>query len=176
MGSSRSPPRERSRSKSPEQRRERSRSPEQRRERSRSRSRGGGGGGGGGGGWKAGIACRWNEKGFCFIKPNEGGDDIFAHVSAIKDGNCVREGAEVEYKSEYDSSKGKNRAIEVLGGFTQDEKSRDRYDDRGGGGGGYDRGGGNDRGGYDRRDDRDRYDDRRRDDRHDDRRRDERRY
>merc|ERR1712216_737343 len=92
--------------------RSRSRSPP-RETRDRSRSRGGGGGGG----YEKGIACRWNERGFGFIKPNGGGEDIFAHVSTIKDGNCLREGAEVEYKVEYDGSKGKHRTVEVIGGF-----------------------------------------------------------
>ena len=57
------------------------------RSRSRSRSRGRGGGGGGGGSGKRrlkGEACRWNMRGFGFIKPEDGGEDLFCHVSSIK--------------------------------------------------------------------------------------------
>ena len=81
-----------------------------RRERSRSRSRerdggerGGGGGdrggdyGGGGGRKVTGVACKWNPRGFGFIRPDDGGDDVFCHCSAITDGNCLVEGSKVEY-------------------------------------------------------------------------------
>jgi cold shock CspA family protein len=112
-----------------------------RRSRSRSpRGRNGGGDGGGGGGKRLkGEAARWNPRGFGFIKPSDGGEDLFCHVSAITDGNVLREGDIVEYESEYDDRKGKYRAIEVTGG-RKEEDGGGR-----GGGGGYDRGG--DRGG-----------------------------
>eukprot|EP00658_Telonema_sp_P-2_P031973 TRINITY_DN237_c0_g1_i8.p2 TRINITY_DN237_c0_g1~~TRINITY_DN237_c0_g1_i8.p2 ORF type:complete len:156 (+),score=22.74 TRINITY_DN237_c0_g1_i8:239-706(+) len=126
----------------------RSRSPAREARRSRSRSRSPGRGGGGSGGRQSGIACRWNERGFGFIKPNEGGDDLFCHVSCIEDGNMLREGDTVEYDCVFDDRKGKYRAEKVTGGRTEDRS------------GGGDRGGG--------------YDDRRRDDRYDDRRRDDR--
>ena len=47
------------------------------------------------GGRLKGQACRWNERGFGFIKPADGGEDLFCHVSSIEDGNCLREGDEV---------------------------------------------------------------------------------
>jgi hypothetical protein len=31
-----------------------------------------------------GMACLWNVRGFCFIKPEDGGEDLFCHVSSIK--------------------------------------------------------------------------------------------
>merc|ERR1719453_1955828 len=108
--------------------------------RDRSRSRGGGGG------RLKGTACRWNERGFGFIKPSDGGEDLFCHVSCIEDGNMLREGDTVEYESVYDDRKGKYRAERVTGGGQEDRYARD---DRGGGGR------------YDDRDSRrDRYDDR----------------
>ena len=115
-----------------------------RRSRSRSRSRsrgrdcGDGGGGDGGAGQQKGIACRWNDRGFGFIKPNDGSEDVFCHFSSIKDGSMLREGDEVEFESVYDHSKGKSRAENVTGGC-QDEGSGKSGS---GSGSGYDGGGG----------------------------------
>ena len=63
----------------------------------------------------------WNmERGFGFIKPINGGEDVFCHFSSITEGNVLREGDMVEYEAEYDDRKGKhsqrNRAIKVTGG------------------------------------------------------------
>ena len=99
----RSPPRdERPRSRSP---RRRSRSPPR------------DGGGGGGGGKVTGIAARWNDRGFGFIKPNDGSDDVFCHFSSITDGNQLREGSEVSFEKVFDDRKGKYRAENVTGGI-----------------------------------------------------------
>jgi cold shock CspA family protein len=83
--------------------RRRSRSRSRSRSRGGSRGRGGGGGGGGGGAVVEGVrykgtACRWNPRGFGFITPKDGGEDIFCHVSVITDGNALREGDEIEYE------------------------------------------------------------------------------
>ena len=86
-----------------------------------------------------GEATRWNPRGFGFIKPSDGSEDLFCLLSSIADGNELREGEMVEYEAEYDERKGKYRAIEVTGG-RKEEDGGGR-----GGGGGYDRGG--DRGG-----------------------------
>jgi len=105
-------------------------------------------------------------KGFGFISPRDGGEDLFVHVSGIQDGNALREGETVNYRSVYDDRKGKYRAEDVTGGY-QDHQ-RDERRSGGGGGkddGGYGKGGGrgydDDRrgGGYDDR--RGGYDDRR---------------
>ena len=76
----------------------------------------GGGGGGGRDGKSTGIALRWNEKGFGFIKPDDGGEDLFCHFSAISDGNALSEGAVVHYIKEYDEARGNDRAAQVIGG------------------------------------------------------------
>ncbi|KAJ1478358.1 hypothetical protein T484DRAFT_1817877, partial [Baffinella frigidus] len=117
---SKSPEKKKSKSRSRSGRRERSRSRSGRRERDRSRSRSRSGrrnrsrsgrrGGGGSGGKETGVALRWNEKGFGFIKPDDGGEDVFCHFSAITDGRCLIEGGKVEYTKAWDERRGKDRA------------------------------------------------------------------
>jgi len=76
-----------------------------------------------------GKAMRWNaQKGFGFIAPDDGGDDLFCHFSAIQDGGMLKEGATVTYEEVYDEAKGKKRAEQVTGG-----SPREGF---GGGGGG----------------------------------------
>ena len=95
--------RDRSRSRSPGARRDRSRSrsPGARRDRSRSRSPALGRYGlssSRGGGRKTGVAGRWNSRGFGFIIPDHGGEDVFCHLSAITDGNMVRHQSDPEHR------------------------------------------------------------------------------
>ena len=90
---------------------------EQRRERSRSPERDAGG--------KAtGTALRWNEKGFGFIKPDDGGEDLFCHFSSITDGKMLKEGSQVSFIKKFDERKGKDRAEEVEGGVDEAELLR----------------------------------------------------
>lgn len=140
-------------------------------------------GGMNGSGKMNGTVARWNaERGFGFISPSTGGEDIFCHTTSIVDGNALPEGAKVTFDQEYDDKRAKDHAINVSGGCEEkrrDERGYDRgrgyddrrdydddrrggYDDRGRGGGYDDRRGGGG-GGYDRHDDRGRggYDDRR---------------
>ena len=80
-------------------------------------------------------------KGFGFIQPQDGGEDMFIHVTGIADGKELQEGDTIYYDSEYDDRKGKYRAVNVTGGTGSPVGSS-----KGGGGGGY--GGGGGKGGY----------------------------
>ena len=71
-----------------------------------------------------GVSARWNsERGFGFIIPTNGGEDIFCHFSSITDGNVLCDGDIVEYQAEYDDHKGKYRDIEVTGGWMEDDRT-----------------------------------------------------
>mmetsp|Transcript_6042 Transcript_6042/g.10996 ORF Transcript_6042/g.10996 Transcript_6042/m.10996 type:complete len:154 (+) Transcript_6042:132-593(+) len=67
-----------------------------------------------------GVILRWHEdKGFGFIRPNDGGENVFCHVTSLLDGDgSVRDGDEVIYDVEWDDRKGKERAkqVEAVGG------------------------------------------------------------
>merc|ERR1712136_559199 len=53
--------------------------------------------------------------GFGFIQPEDGGDDVFCHVTGLKDGEgSVDEGDTVRFKVSYDDRKGKDRAVDVV--------------------------------------------------------------
>ncbi|EOD23078.1 hypothetical protein EMIHUDRAFT_308423 [Emiliania huxleyi CCMP1516] len=84
---------------------------------SRSRSPARGGGGGAPGGKAPGIPCRWNERGFGFIKPEEGGEDLFCHFLSMEDGKALGGGSKVEFV--FDDRKGKDRAEQVTGGVDE---------------------------------------------------------
>ena len=58
---------------------------------------------------------RWCEKkGFGFIEPDDGGEDIFTHVSGLADGDgSVHDGDRVNYVIKFNERKGKDRAIQV---------------------------------------------------------------
>jgi CspA family cold shock protein len=99
-------------------------------------------------------------KGFGFIQPDDGGQDVFVHISAVAQAglDALNEGDQVEYELEQDRRSGKLAATSIVvtaqgtpaprraGGGFGDRGDRGGY---GGGGGGYgDRGGGyGDRGG-----------------------------
>eukprot|EP00929_Paragymnodinium_shiwhaense_P108584 TRINITY_DN748_c0_g1_i5.p1 TRINITY_DN748_c0_g1~~TRINITY_DN748_c0_g1_i5.p1 ORF type:complete len:180 (-),score=38.70 TRINITY_DN748_c0_g1_i5:272-751(-) len=97
----------------------------------------------------SGIMQRWNsEKGFGFIRPDDGGEDLFCHVTGLLDGEgSVRDGDEVKFRLSYDDRKGKDRATDVEvarggGGGGGGGRGRDRSRSRGYGGGGGGKGGG----------------------------------
>ena len=88
------------------------------------RPRGGGFGGGGGGGRPAGEnvgagsgTVKWFNptKGFGFIQPNDGGQDVFVHISAVEQAGLrgLNEGQHVAYDLEADRRSGKTSATNL---------------------------------------------------------------
>lgn len=63
-----------------------------------------------------------SEKGYGFIAPDTGGDDVFVHGNNLLDGNSLREGSRVCYKSAYDNVKNKPTAEEVTGAYTDSNR------------------------------------------------------
>ena len=49
-----------------------------------------------------------DEKGFGFIEPDDGGEDLFVHRRDVRDGDEIRRGDAVRFESEYDDRKGKS--------------------------------------------------------------------
>jgi CspA family cold shock protein len=108
-----------------------------------------------------------SAKGFGFVQPDDGGSDVFIHISALNQAglDSLNEGDKVSYELEQDRRSGKLAATQIVvtahgapqprrsggGGFGGGD--RGGYGgDRGGFGGGGDRGGygggGRDRGGF----------------------------
>lgn len=52
-------------------------------------------------------------KGFGFIKPDDGGDDVFFHVSALREGDDVTEEKPVTFEIGKDQKTGKTKAVTV---------------------------------------------------------------
>ncbi len=64
-----------------------------------------------------GVVLRWNaEKGFGFIRPHDGGQDLFCHAYNIDDGNALGEGFDVSFVRKYDDARGETHADQVCGG------------------------------------------------------------
>ncbi|MDK1388786.1 Cold shock protein CspA [Ensifer psoraleae] len=53
-----------------------------------------------------------NDKGFGFITPENGGSDVFVHISAVQDG-ALRDGQRVSYDLGQDRKTGKSKAENV---------------------------------------------------------------
>ena len=84
------------------------------------RPRGGGGGGGRPGGDPAGAGAgtvKWFNptKGFGFIQPDDGGQDVFVHISAVEQAGLrgLNEGQTVAYDLEADRRSGKTSATNL---------------------------------------------------------------
>jgi len=107
-----------------------------------------------------GVVARWSERGFGFITPPDGAENLFCHVSSLSDGNCLVEGAAVEYELQFDEKKQKDRAVNITGCSKEDRRAggggaaagAEGYSAYGGGayggGGGGAYGGGGGYGGY----------------------------
>jgi CspA family cold shock protein len=58
------------------------------------------------------------QRGFGFIRPDDGGADIFFHVSALREGDEITEGKVVSFETGPDPKTGKIKAISVDLGLT----------------------------------------------------------
>merc|ERR1719433_2019495 len=90
-----------------------------------------------------GSVKKWlDDKGFGFISPNDGGDDVFVHRKVLG-GGCeyLEPGDEVEYDVTYDERKGKYAASHCTplggGGGGGYGAAKGGKGGKGGGGGGY---------------------------------------
>jgi CspA family cold shock protein len=54
-----------------------------------------------------------DDKGFGFITPEDGGTDVFVHVSALERGGSLREGDKVSFEVGQDRKTGKSKAENV---------------------------------------------------------------
>lgn len=53
------------------------------------------------------------DKGFGFITPDNGGQDVFVHISAVESGGPLRDGGKVTYEIGQDWKTGKSKAENV---------------------------------------------------------------
>jgi CspA family cold shock protein len=53
------------------------------------------------------------DKGYGFIKPDDGAVDIFFHVSALREGDEISKGKTVSFETGTDPKSGKIKAISV---------------------------------------------------------------
>ena len=53
------------------------------------------------------------DKGFGFIKPDDGSADVFFHVTSLREGDDVREDSAVKFEMGKDEKSGKAKATNV---------------------------------------------------------------
>ena len=62
----------------------------------------------------AGKIKMFNEdKGFGFIKPDDGSEDVFFHVSGLREGDDIIVGKAVTFEMGVDPKSGKSKAVSV---------------------------------------------------------------
>ena len=71
---------------------------------------------------QTGTVVRWSHRGFGFLAPKDGSEDVFVHFSALRDGNALEEGSEVEFTRVYDDVKSKYFAEDVTGGIKEERR------------------------------------------------------
>jgi cold shock protein len=54
-----------------------------------------------------------DEKGFGFIRPDDGSTDVFFHVSSLREGDDVTVGKAVTFQTGVDPKSGKTKAVSV---------------------------------------------------------------
>lgn len=56
-----------------------------------------------------------SQKGFGFIQPENGGDDVFVHISAVERAglDSLNEGQKISYDLQHDPKKGKDSAANL---------------------------------------------------------------
>lgn len=61
-----------------------------------------------------GVVLRWNgDRGFGFIKPDSGGEDIFAHVTHVQSGEDLGIADKVAFTKDFNDRKGKYEATDI---------------------------------------------------------------
>ena len=74
-----------------------------------------------------GTVVRWSHRGFGFLAPKDGSEDVFVHFSALRNGNALQEGSEVEFTKVYDEVKSKYFAEDVTGGIKEERRENNRF-------------------------------------------------
>lgn len=56
-----------------------------------------------------------SQKGYGFIEPEEGGNDVFVHISAVEQAGwrTLQEGQKIQFELQMDEKKGKSSAVNL---------------------------------------------------------------